>query len=535
MIKKEGRIKLIPNVFQALFFQNYTKQQAQRMFEAKQTFFKQKAKEYFREYKNLERQNIRNYTEYSNTLFNTKSSPFVLVEETGALIKIYPINTIGRLHTAMIDRKLKNISGSAITLPYFYNNGNVATLKGKYAYKTKGGKEIIKTYEQLITNKTIDQKYLFDPNTRKFIGRLEEIKINEPNEEKYFKPPVNTTLLNFIHAGKIPKNLPENIENELTEIYKNLPENTYTLPDGSNLYGFAWALLINEIKYTFYFRKAYKEEGTLKSLDFPKDIGFQPVELEPFSEKSFFRSIENRITNFEFPQIEAVDPKKRFGQKVQQKINTLQRKANIAQVSREKQAILNLQKQMREIKSQLNDINLDQNQRIKAQQENINAIEKYKIKTNEIISSDLKVLKKISKEMEDSENSLFGPVESRLEEQINRTRDEETKTALKAVLKTRRTMKQINDIHLRARLSNINKNTNSKEIFRMAVDVFEQLTALQQSLLQTGELESLVERTLKRDIIENKIAHWLRLSKKIQDDIILLGLETGFGKFDFLN
>lgn len=90
-VKGTNRVKLFPNVWQVMFYENFTKSRANELFEDKRKFLEKSASNYFKDYESQHLQNVRKVEEYNNRLFNLSVTQFLAEVYTNKYVTVYPI------------------------------------------------------------------------------------------------------------------------------------------------------------------------------------------------------------------------------------------------------------------------------------------------------------------------------------------------------------------------------------------------------------------------------------------------------------
>lgn len=470
-VKGTNRVKLFPNVWQVMFYENFTKNRANELFEDKRKFLEKSASNYFKTYESQYLKNVRKIEEYNNRLFNLSITQFVAEVETDEHVTIYPIVDVNNVIEFLKKQGIRTFPAKMDIPIQLFPQEKIKHEKQNY----------VKAVDSSIISITPFLINLLLAGTFKSLS-VGDLLIATNKATKIF--------------GLSNRKLKNREELYGTEIYWKIPGTTVRLVCRR---AFNEPENIEPIV-------GFKQED--KSFLFPK----VPKILE-IPEKDFINSVNRELTTFEFdnePLIENVNIDQRMRTAIEKRIKTKENKFE----RRKTLEIENLRKEIREAANTLLDFSIDPTTRLKAVRAKQNLEQRFNTRAAEIVKEDIRKFKAIT--------SILGT--NTLNQMNIKSKEMGKKKDIRAgeMLNFVQHLARVNEVQFKQKLNSISMD-NPTYIYKVAYEIKEELANLATQLTSPMGDYSLVQRPLKREKIEIIMEDCVERAVKLYNDLVDFG------------
>lgn len=465
-VKGTNRVKLFPNVWQVMFYENFTKSRANELFEDKRKFLEKSASNYFKDYESQHLQNVRKVEEYNNRLFNLSVTQFLAEVYTNKYVTVYPIVDVHNVKLFLDKHDIKQ----------FPNDFQVP--------EVRSDREQIK---HIKTSPVMDTKNRY----------------------------ITKYLLDLLLLGKYNSSSEGNLAvayNTATNMNKRFIGD-WDLATKDKLYGMqlVWHFK-NGDTIILYCRHSYNTFGDVepivgerledKTILFPKP----PSNLK-VSERDFIKSINNELNTFVFddePLIETVDMDQRMRIGFEKKAKTIDNKFERRKMSE----IKNLRKEIEKTIDIVNNITTDPTVKSKNIKQRRKLELQYEKRADEIVKEDIRRFKEIGKRLgKKAENQI-----------TSKTRELVKKNDVRAgeMIQFLQRLKRINEFQFKQKLENISID-DPVHMYKVAYEVREELERLLSDLTSPMGEHTVIQYTLKNEGIEETISDCIKRARKLYE------------------
>lgn len=472
-VKGTNRVKLFPNVWQVMFYENFTKNRANELFEDKRKFLEKSASNYFKTYESQYLKNVRKIEEYNNRLFNLSITQFVAEVETDEHVTIYPIVDVNNVIEFLKKQGIRTFPAN-MGLPVQVTGVDKIKHAGKEF--VKAGKNVEVSITPFLINLLL-------------VGTFSSLSVND------LLIATNKATKIFGLGNRTLKNREELYG---TEIYWKIPGTTIRLVCRR---AFNEPENIEPIV-------GFKQEGTIL---FPK----VPKILE-IPEKDFINSVNRELTTFEFddePLIENVNIDQRMRTSVEKQLRKIRTKENKTDRNKLKE-IEKLREGIREAANTLSNVTIDPSTRKKANETKRDLEQKFNRRGEELVREDIKKFKAIT--------SILGT--DTLNQIKVKSKEMVKKNDIRAgeMLNFIQHLARVNEVQFKQKLNSIDIN-NPTYIYKVAYEIREELANIRTQLTAPMGDYSMIQKSFKYEPIEESLRDCMERARILYTDLVELG------------